>query len=61
MKSDKIVADKLIGTPCETEERTFTDRDSILYALGIGFSRGTAHIIVDPMRQEDYKYTSEID
>lgn len=45
MKSAKIEAEKVIGLKAETVERSFTDRDSIIYALGIGFSRGTCPVI----------------
>jgi hypothetical protein len=39
-KSDKIEVEKVIGTKCQDSEISFTDKDSILYDLGIGFSRG---------------------
>jgi hypothetical protein len=45
MKSSKVVAEKVIGAKCQGGERSFTDKDSILYALGIGFSRGNFALI----------------
>lgn len=42
MKSSKIEAEKVIGTKCEPTVTSFNDRDSIIYALGIGFSRGSS-------------------
>lgn len=40
MKSTKIEAEKVVGLKADPVERSFTDRDSIIYALGIGFSKG---------------------
>ena len=38
---EKIIPEKLIGYKSKEAKNTFTDKDCILYALGIGFSRGT--------------------
>ena len=54
MKPAKIQAEKLIGTKFDDASATFTDRDSILYAVSIGFSK-------DPLKADDYKYTNEMD
>ena len=54
----KIEAEKVIGTKFERKKFTLTDKDAILYALGIGFSQGDLFIISDPMREQDYKYTN---
>lgn len=40
-KPAKIQAEKLIGTKFTPPPTTITDKDAIIYALGIGFSRGT--------------------
>ena len=40
-KPEKIVAEKAIGSKGPTSKITLNDRDSIIYALGIGFSQGT--------------------
>jgi hypothetical protein len=45
MKSSKIEAEKVIGALCHNDENSFTDKDSILYALGIGFSTGALILI----------------
>lgn len=41
----KIEAEKVIGTKMGENKVTFTEKDTILYALGIGFSTGYFHII----------------
>lgn len=40
---------------------TLTQKDLMLYALGIGFSTGTSFFIADPLKVEDYRYTYEFD
>jgi hypothetical protein len=45
MKSSQIEAERVIGTKIASNERSFTDKDSILYALGIGFSTSTLILI----------------
>ena len=40
---------------------TLTQKDLMLYALGIGFSTGTSYLIADPLKVEDYRYTYEFD
>jgi hypothetical protein len=38
---------------------TITPKDTSLYALGVGFNLGTSWFDIDPLREEDYKYTNE--
>lgn len=44
-KPEKIQADTLIGTKSEEYTNTHTEKDCIIYALGIGFSRGMPLLI----------------
>jgi len=44
--------DSIMSLKAEGDEFTYTDRESILYALGIGFAR-------DPMDREELKYVYE--
>ena len=60
MKPSKIEAEKAIGAKMEKVTHTFTDRDSIIYALSIGFSKGNSNIDADPLKAEDFKYTNEM-
>ena len=60
-KPEKIIPEKAIGTKSDPATSTINDRDSIVYALGIGFSQGTYLSNVDPLREEDYRYTIESD
>lgn len=41
-KPDKIVAEKLIGSKTPEYSTIATDKDTMLYALGIGFNTGTS-------------------
>jgi acyl dehydratase len=52
-KPEKVVVDKVINYPIKEVESEFTSKDSIIYSLGIGFSK-------DPMNEEDLKYTYEL-
>ena len=40
-KPEKIQAEKLIGQKEAPKISVITERDSIIYSLGIGFSQGT--------------------
>ncbi len=53
MGKPKEFSDKVIGIKTPEVTFTVTDRDAIIYALGIGFSQ-------DPMKEEDYQYTYEL-
>lgn len=44
-KPTKVNAEKLIGEKKPSYKTSFTDKDAILYALGIGFSRGNVALI----------------
>ncbi len=44
-KADKIVPDKIIGLKPPLTRASISEKDSIIYALGIGFSRGKRHHI----------------
>lgn len=44
-KPDKIDYAKLLSKTYEIASVTFSDKESILYALGIGFNLGTPHIM----------------
>lgn len=39
-KTKTIIPDKLIGTKPPLWKTAINDKDAILYALGVGFSRG---------------------
>lgn len=39
-KSDKVVAEKAIGFSSKGETFTITEKEGLLYAVGIGFSLG---------------------
>jgi len=43
----------VLGVATKACESTFTSRDTILYALGLGFSK-------DPYEEKDLKYTYEL-
>lgn len=45
-KPEKIQAEKLIGGKSEEIKNCHSEKDCIIYALGIGFSRGTDHDIM---------------
>lgn len=51
-KSKTLVVDKVIGHKLDLEETIITSEDSILYALGIGFSS-------DPLKKQDLQFTYE--
>ena len=51
---------EVIGTKNPDVQFTVTDKDAIIYALGIGFSNGIVFFTLDPMREEDYMYTYEL-
>ena len=53
MSKPKQFSEKVIGIKAPDQVYTMTDKDAIIYALGIGFS-------TDPMREEDYQYTYEL-
>lgn len=44
-KADKIIPDKIIGLKPPLTRASISEKDSIIYALGIGFSRGKVHDI----------------
>ena len=46
--------DKLMATPATTNEGSYTDRETMLYALGVGFMR-------DPMNEAELPYAYEKD
>lgn len=39
-KPKSIVVDKVIGIKPETSKTSITEKDAILYAIGIGFNQG---------------------
>jgi hypothetical protein len=43
-KPSKIIVDKVIGIKPEATRTSITEKDAILYALGIGFSQGKEHL-----------------
>lgn len=37
-----------------------SDKESIFYALAIGFTQGTHTLTLDPLKEADFKYTSDV-
>jgi hypothetical protein len=50
-KPEQINSDKLIGTKLNFNTASITDKDAIIYAMGIGFSIGNSNSIIDPLRE----------
>lgn len=44
-KADKIIPEKIIGIKPPLTRASISEKDSIIYSLGIGFSRGKHHEI----------------
>ena len=49
-KPKHFLPDKIIGTKNEPVTFDVTDRDAIIYALGIGFSQGMPSSNIDPLK-----------
>ncbi|MCE9524404.1 MAG: MaoC family dehydratase N-terminal domain-containing protein [Alphaproteobacteria bacterium] len=49
-----VTYDGLMSLKSDSDEFTYTDRDTMLYALGVGMSR-------DPMNEDELRYTYEND
>lgn len=59
IKPKTIQPDQLIGSKPPSTKTKVDDKDAILYALSIGFSKGKFFYYLDPLKTEDYKYTNE--
>jgi hypothetical protein len=49
-KPTKIVPEKTIGVKSPSTKNSFTENESILYSLGIGFSQGKYFTNKDPLK-----------
>jgi hypothetical protein len=60
-KPNKIIPEKLIGFPLEPSTKILTEKDAILYALGIGFSEDPLDdsIFFNYLIVDELKYTYE--
>jgi len=59
-KPAKILPEKILGKKEAPNTNSFTDKDAIIYSLGVGFSQGNYFFTLDPLKEADFKYTYEL-